>query len=240
MSVILEVCVDDAAGIVAAVDGGADRIELCAALPLGGLTPSPGLMAVAAQCGVPVMAMIRHRAGDFILSDADIDIALRDIAAVRAAGLSGVVIGASRADGTLDEVVLGRLVEEARGLDVTLHRAFDLVPDVAEAVACLRRLGIQRVLTSGGATKVVRGLDRLAQTMASAGSDITVMPGSGVSPDVLPELMALGPIREIHASCSSAVRQGGRVVEMGFVGGTAPETSAQKVRSLKAALMAYA
>ena len=104
--VLLEVCVDSAAGLDAAVAGGADRIELCSALDVGGLTPSAGLTRLAAGCGLPVFAMIRPRAGGFVFGAADVAVMQADIAAAREAGLAGVVLGASRPDGRLDEWVL--------------------------------------------------------------------------------------------------------------------------------------
>ena len=114
--ILLEVCVDDAAGIAAAVEGGADRIELCAALGVGGLTPSAGLIALAADVALPVMAMIRPRAGDFVWAEDEVRAMLAEIEAVRGAGLAGLVIGASLPDGRLDARVLSRLVEAAQGV----------------------------------------------------------------------------------------------------------------------------
>ena len=123
MGILLEVCVDDALGLAEALAGGANRVELCAALAVGGLTPSVGLMALAARCGVPVMAMIRPRTGDFVYSPAEVSVMRADIQAVRQAGLAGVVIGASLTDGRLDPVVLADLMAGAQEMDVTLHRA---------------------------------------------------------------------------------------------------------------------
>eukprot|EP01036_Dinobryon_divergens_P055490 gene55490-74084_t len=111
---ILEICVDDAEGLAAAIKGGADRIELCSSLGSGGLTPSFGFMQLAARAPIPVNALIRPRVGDFVFGDEDIDIMIADIEAARAAGLAGVVIGAAQASGTLDRPVLERLVEASR------------------------------------------------------------------------------------------------------------------------------
>ena len=111
--ILLEVCVDDPEGLAEAVAGGADRIELCAALGIGGLTPTFGLMQVAARCGHPCYPMIRPRSGDFVFTAAEVDVMRADIRATRAAGLTGVVLGASRPDGTLDEETLSILIAEA-------------------------------------------------------------------------------------------------------------------------------
>lgn len=147
----LEVCVADPQSLAAAIEGGAERIELCSALELGGLTPLPGLMALAAASGVETFALVRPRSGDFVFDSRDLDAMLRDIAAVRQSGLAGVVLGANHPDGTLDHATLARLLDEAEGLGTTLHRAIDLVPDFAEATETAIALGFDRILTSGGA-----------------------------------------------------------------------------------------
>ena len=233
VGVLLEVCVDDALGLAEAVAGGADRVELCAALGLGGLTPSVGLMAVAAGCGVPVMAMIRPRAGGFEFGAAEVAVMKADIRAVRAAGLAGVVLGATRGD-RLDEAVLRELVAEAAGLDLTLHRAVDLVGDVEAAVEVAVRLGFRRVLSSGGARVAHEGIGRLGEMMRAADGRLSVMPGSGVSVESWHVLVGLG-VREVHASCSVAV--GGKVDAFGFVTGGERRTDAGRVAALKAVLM---
>ena len=199
--ILLEVCVDDPEGLAAARAGGADRLELCAALALGGLTPSPALVAEAARTGTPALAMIRPRAGDFTWTPAEVAAMESEIALLRAAGARGVVIGASLPDGRLDGATLARLLRAAEGLDVTLHRAVDLAPDPEEATALAVALGIPRILTSGGAPRAADGLPRLEAMFRAAAGRLTVMPGAGVSPETLPALATL-PLREVHASCS--------------------------------------
>ncbi len=241
ISVLLEVCVDDADGLDAAIAGGADRIELCSALGLGGLTPSPGLMRRAAAAPVPVNAMIRPRAGGFIYSDADVAVMDDDIDAAREAGLGGVVLGASRDDGRLDAALLERLVRRAGGLGLTLHRAFDLVPDFSEAVEIAVRLGFERVLTSGGASTAAEGVTGLAMIFAAARGRIAIMPGSGVTADNLDALRAVIPLREVHASCSESLPEGrGRTATLGFEGPGRRRTSAESVARLKARCLSSA
>jgi copper homeostasis protein len=235
MGMTLEVCVDSAEGLAEAAAGGADRIELCAALALGGLTPSAGLMARAAGCGVPVVAMIRPRAGDFVWSDVEVGMMEAEIAAVRAAGLAGVVLGASLPDGRLDVPVLQRLTEAAAGMDLVLHRCIDLAPDMSEALEEAVRLGFHRILTSGGEVTAEMGAARIAALVAQSAGRITIMPGSGVNPGNAARLKGLG-ITEIHASCSAAIPATGRVVEMGFAPPVRRQTSADQVRALRAAL----
>lgn len=233
--ITLEICVDDAAGIMAATAGGADRIELCAALALGGLTPSAGLIALAAEGPLPAMAMIRPRAGDFVYSRDEIRAMVIEIAAVRAAGLAGVVIGASRPDGQLDAEVLAELVAQAEGLDITLHRAIDLAPDPAEAMALCARLGIKRVLSSGGALTAADGIGRL-QTMLRPG--VSVMPGGGINAANATVFANHLPLTEIHASCSTPRPPAAdpNINRFGFLPNGARGTNAGAVRDLRRAL----
>ena len=233
--VLLEVCVDSAAGFAEAVSGGADRIELCLALGVGGLTPSVGLMRAAADCGVPVIAMIRPRAGDFVFGAGDVAVMLGDITAVREAELAGVVIGASLADGRLDGAVLAELMAEAAGLDVTLHRAIDLVPDWDEALDLAMALGVRRVLTSGRALRAAEGVGDLARAFARVAGRLVVMPGAGVTAQTLPALRGL-PLREVHASCSVSVEAGGAARAFGFASGGERRVDRAAVAALKAAL----
>ncbi|MFD1911148.1 copper homeostasis protein CutC [Halodurantibacterium flavum] len=235
--ITLEVCVDDPAGMMAAVRGGADRIELCAALALGGLTPSAGLMRVAADLPLPVMAMIRPRAGNFIWSEAEISAQLAEIAAARACGLAGVVIGASLPDGRLDAETLARLVAAAQGLDLTLHRAIDLAPDPVAAMGVCRDLGILRVLSSGGAATACDGMARLA-AMQAAAPDVTVMPGGGVSAATIAALARNVPLTQVHASCSTPAPPPAdpRIAGLGLQPANARVTDAALVRGLRTAL----
>ena len=235
MGVRLEVCVDTAEGLAEAVAGGADRIELCAALAVGGLTPSAGLIALAAKCGVPVVAMIRPRAGDFVWSEVEVAMMKAEIAVMRAAGLAGVVLGASLPDGWLDVPVLAHLVAAAKGMDLTLHRCIDLAPDLERAVDAAVALGFHRILTSGGETTAEAGAARIGALVGHAAGRISIMPGSGVGPGNAAMLKGLG-IAEIHASCSASTPLRGRVVEMGFAPPVRRQTDAGAVRALRAAL----
>lgn len=231
----LEVCIDSAEGLAQAVAGGADRIELCAALALGGLTPPTGLIELAARCGVPVVAMIRPRAGDFVWSEVEVDMMRTEIATVRAAGLHGVVLGASHPDGRLDLPVLRRLVAASQGLELVLHRCIDLTPDMGRALEEAVALGFHRILTSGGEITAEAGASRIAALVMQAAGRITVMPGSGVNPGNAGLLKGLG-ISEIHASCSAQTPVSGRAVEMGFAPPLRRQTDANAVRALRKVL----
>lgn len=232
--ILLEICIDDPAGLEAAKEGGADRVELCSALALGGLTPSAGLMWLAVRSPLPVMAMIRPRAGDFVWSAEEHEAMRAEIAAARAAGLAGVVIGASNADGTLDAPMLADLVRHAEGMDITLHRAIDLCPDPVVAMKLCARLGIPRVLSSGGAVTAAQGIARLR---AMTGHGVTVMPGGGISADTLDTLTGLR-LEEVHASASTPALppRDARVAAFGFQPAGARETDATRVAALRARL----
>lgn len=239
--ILLEVCVDDAIGLNAAIKGGADRIELCSALAIGGLTPSIGLMQLSAKAHIPIMVMIRPRAGSFVWSEDELQIMEAEIAAMRELGLAGVVIGANLPDGRLDQPALQRLVKAAQGLEIVLHRSIDLTPDAAEAVQIAIELGINRILSSGGALKAVSGLERLAQMQSAAQDKITIMPGSGVNIGTVTAITnALPDLAEIHASCSAPIDADETLLNFGFAVPGATRTTSAKVAELRAALDAIA
>jgi copper homeostasis protein len=234
---LLEICVETPAGMAAAIAGGAQRIELCSALALGGLTPSAGLMAWAGRQGVAVRAMIRPRAGNFAF-DANETATMRDdIARARDAGLEGVVIGASTASGDLDLVTLEMLVRAASGMGATLHRVVDLLPSPRAAVARAMTLGIDTILSSGGALKAADGAEELAAMVALAGDALTIMPGSGVRAENAAALVAATGARAIHASCARMEPSGDpRAVAMGFAPTQHAVTDGEAVARLRAAL----
>lgn len=234
---ILEVCVDTLTGLEAATAGGADRIELCAALSTGGLTPSVGLMIEAARASVPVHALIRPRPGNFRYTETEIAVMKSDIAAARRAGVSGVVIGAATQQGRLDHVALAELIEAADGMDVTLHRVFDLIQEPLEALELAISLGFSRVLTSGGEPTVCAGLDRLVALNQAAAGRITVMPGGGITPENVGLVLDRLQVAELHASCSR-LKEGAnqRLVALGFEPPTRRITDREVVAALKAAM----
>ncbi len=218
---LLEVCIDSPVGLQAAVAGGADRIELCSALALSGLTPSPGLMALAARQALPVYAMIRPRPGDFVYGALELDAMRRDIDAARTAGLAGVVLGANLASGALDGAMLATLIDHAAGLGATLHRAFDLTPDLGEALEIAISLGFERVLTSGGERTAVEGAARIGDLVAQAKGRIGIMAGSGLNGGSASEIVRLTGVGEVHASCSRLVsaEKTAKAAEFGFLDG---------------------
>lgn len=231
---LIEVCVDSAEGLAAAIKGGADRIELCAALAVGGLTPSRGLMEMAAASPVPVYAMIRPRDGDFAYTAADVEVMLADIRAARHAGLAGVVFGANTPDGNLDLTVMNALVSASSGMGQTLHRAFDMAPDLDQALEEAIALGLPRILTSGSATTAIKGAAALERLFARAAGRIVIMPGSGINGRTVGALRHL-PMTEIHASCATSVPTAANAAALGFTGPSRRQTDADEIAALRAA-----
>lgn len=236
--ILLEVCVDSAEGLAGAIEGGADRIELCSALEVGGLTPSYGLMKLASKAPLPVHCMIRPRSGGFVYGEADILQMLHDIEMARDVGLAGIVFGALTVDGKLDTEALERLARQADGLDMTLHRAFDCCgPDFDSAVDAAVSLGFDRILTSGGEKIAFEGLPALERIFSRAGNRITIMPGSGINATNAAQLLAKLPVKEVHASCSKNIAPTeSPEKKLGFTGDMVRMTDAATVRALKVAL----
>ncbi len=178
----LEVCAATLSSALAAQAAGAHRIELCTGLEVGGLTPSLGLLqAVRACLSIPVYVLIRPREGHFHYTDGELSVMLRDIALCHEAGADGVVVGALDAQGRLCEKQLRAMAEAAEGMGLTCHRAFDLVPNAAEALELLIALGFERVLTSGQAPTAYEGRAALRSLVAQAAKRIDIMPGGGIS-----------------------------------------------------------
>ncbi|NRA98307.1 MAG: copper homeostasis protein CutC [Rhodobacteraceae bacterium] len=198
---LLEVCIDSRASAMAAIRGGADRIELCAALSEGGVTPSAGFMREAASWPVPVYAMIRPRGGDFTYSDAEVAIMEEDIAFARSCGLAGVVFGAALG-GALDTAGLRRLGQAAGTMGMTLHRVVDTLPDPTAAISAAIDFGFERILTSGGAATAQTGAATIAEMVARANGRISIMPGAGVTPENAAGILRKTNASEIHASCT--------------------------------------
>ena len=238
--IVLEVCVEDIAGLEAAVEGGADRIELCSALAVGGLTPSAGLMGAAQRSPIPCYAMIRPRPGDFIYSEAEIDMMTNDIYFAASSGLAGVVFGASLADGRLDTEALIVLSNAIGSMPHTLHRAFDLVPDIGEAIELAVECGFERILTSGRAATALEGIADIAEAIKLADNRISIMPGSGVNLATIDAILSQVDVTEVHSSCSSIVpATDPHLVRFGFSEAEVKRTDSAVVRALKTRLTAF-
>lgn len=195
-----EVCVESAQGIEACI-GLVDRIELCSALDIGGLTPSVGLMKTAKDHGLETQVLIRPSGGDFEMTEADLNVALADIRIVKDVGLAGVVIGATKG-GQLDTDILAKMIEAADGLTLTLHRAFDVVDDQFVALDQAVDLCFDRILTSGGAKSAPFGVDRLRDLVEHSRSRIEIMAGGGVTIAEVSDLIEKTGVDAVHSSCS--------------------------------------
>jgi len=244
---MLEICVETAAGIDAAIAGGADRIELCSALALGGLTPPQSLIRYAAEAPVPTHLLARPRDGNFRYGAAEAALVAEDIRAAAEAGLAGVVIGASDASGRLDAglladwVALARAEGDKRGrrLSLTLHRAFDLAPDLFDAAETAIGLGFERILTSGGQPRAVEALGTLAALVQRVNGRILILAGSGVDAATLPSILGAG-VPEVHASCRTPLGDASEAEQrFGFQSGPTLRTDASKVATLRDCLDAH-
>jgi len=190
---------------LAAVEGGADRLEVCSALGEGGLTPSCGFLEVLRErVRVPLAVMIRPRAGDFCHSDDEFEVMRRDLARAKAAGADLAVFGLLTPEGDVDVPRTRELVALARPMPVTFHRAFDMTRDARAALETLIGLGCERVLTSGQEKSVLEGLELIVALVRQAGDRILVMPGGGITERNLPRILRECDAREFHVSASGA------------------------------------
>jgi copper homeostasis protein len=196
---ICEICVDSVAGVRAAKAAEADRVELCAALLEGGITPSRGMIRQARGIdGIGLNVMIRPRGGDFLFDDDEMSTMLSDVEIAKAEGADGVVIGLLTAEGEVDAARTRELISLARPLSVTFHRAFDMTRDPLQAIETLIGLGIDRVLSSGQEATVLEGLPLLAELVSRAGTRIVVMPGGGITPRNVERIVSAIKPQEIH------------------------------------------
>ncbi|MHA7304054.1 copper homeostasis protein CutC [Arthrobacter sp. TMN-49] len=206
----LEIAVQDVPGAQLAAAHGAARIELCCALQLGGLTPSQGLLKSVRQAepDLAIHALVRPRPGDYIYDSAAVALMVEEIKALRDAGATGVVIGALTASDTIDFATAETLIAAADGLHITFHRAIDhlKLPDAVTAVAQLANLGVQRILSSGGAARASDGLAQLRAMHEAARGRLHVMAGGGVEIADFTTFHAAG-LRDAHLSAKRMVTQ---------------------------------
>jgi copper homeostasis protein len=202
MTILVEAAIESVEDAVAAVEGGADRLELCANLDVGGTTPARDVIeGVLRHVTLPVLVMIRPRAGDFVYSAIELDRMMDDIADVLALGAAGVVFGVLDADGRVDLAALRHLVAAAQGKPVTFHRAIDHTSDRLVAIDALGAAGVSRTLSSGGAASALEGADALRAMVERAGASLTVVAGGGVRAANVAELVRRSGVREVHARC---------------------------------------
>lgn len=202
----LEICVESAASARAAARGGADRVELCANLPEGGTTPSAGMLrAVRRVFPGGLMVLVRPRGSDFDYDEEEIELMCDEIRLAREAGADGVVIGCLAPDGSVEREKTARLLDEADGLEVTFHRAFDMSRDLAESLETIASLGIRRILTSGGAPDACAGAAAIRALVKQAAGRVSLMPGGGLTPDNIAALVHATGVHEVHLSARAPV-----------------------------------
>ena len=205
---LIEVCVDSMESVREAVRGGADRLELCANLIIGGTTPSAYLIREAAALGVPVNVLIRPRFGDFLFTQDEKREQLEQIAQLKGLGASGAVVGALLQDGSLDTVFLRDCRKAAVSLHLTLHRAFDVCRDPMAALEQAIEIGFDTILTSGQRATAAEGAALLAQLTSAAGDRIAIMPGSGVNAGNIRMLAETTHACTFHLSAKKTVESG--------------------------------
>ncbi len=205
--ILLEIAAHSLTSANAAREGGADRIELCAALQTGGLTPGPGLLElVTEQVDLPVHVLIRPRLGDFVYSDEEIKTMCTSIKWMKQLRADGVVIGCLNDHREINQHQLATLVQAAEGLDLTFHRCFDLLRDPLRTTETLIAMGIDRILTSGQAASAWRGQSLIRDLVREFGGEITIMPGAGVKSSNVKALLQFTGCTEVHASAKQVTQ----------------------------------
>ncbi len=203
---IFEVCVDSVEGALAAQAAGAQRVELCDNLVEGGTTPSLGMIQLTRQSvTIDVNVIIRPRGGDFYYSSLELEVMRRDILAAKELGASGVVIGLLNPNGSVDVKKIRTLVEVARPMSVTFHRAFDLSRDPGEALEAICELGIDRILTSGQMPTALEGAACIAAMIQQAAGRTIILAGGGVNARNVASVVARTGVKEVHFAARKTV-----------------------------------
>ncbi|AUC84677.1 copper homeostasis protein CutC [Polaribacter sp. ALD11] len=198
----LEICANSYRSAINAEKSGADRIELCSELSVGGITPSYGLLKkVSEEISIPVHVLMRPRSGDFCYSDDEFQIIKNNIKLCKELGFNGIVSGVLNTDNSIDIERTSELIALAKPLYFTFHRAFDCVPNPKKALEILINLKVDRILTSGLQVKAADGIDLLKELQSIAGNQLIILPGSGISIKNVHLFRAAG-FREIHTSAS--------------------------------------
>lgn len=206
---LLEISVETVEAALAAESGGADRVELCGDLSAGGVTPGAALLrAVRAQVRIPIFSMTRPRAGDFVYSAAEFAEMKRSIIGAKESGMDGVVLGILTKDHRVDVGRTQELVEFAKPLPVTYHRAFDESADIHRALEDVIQSGAKRILTSGGAKSALEGAAVLARVVEAAGERVVIVPGAGISAANIVEVARRTRALEFHSGLSAALPYG--------------------------------
>jgi copper homeostasis protein len=204
---VVEICIDSVESAIAAERGGANRLELCSDLLEGGITPGAGLIAsVRRKVAIELYVMIRPRGGDFCYSDSEFDVMREEIQHAQNLGADGVVLGLLDERGHIDVARTRQLVELARPLPVTFHRAIDMTPDLKQALENVVSTGACRILTSGGAPNATQGISEITRMVESARGRVAIMAGSGISTETIALVAESTGATEFHSSARTAFR----------------------------------
>ncbi|HEY7352829.1 MAG TPA: copper homeostasis protein CutC [Terriglobales bacterium] len=222
--VVLEICADSVESAIAAERGGAHRIELCSNLLEGGVTPSAGLISnVRNKIGIDFYVMVRPRGGDFCYSAEEFETMEYDVTTAKQLGANGIVFGILQQNGEVDITRTRHLVEMARPLKTTFHRAFDMSRDLGESLMAVIMAGADRILTSGGEQKAEDGVRTIAELVRAAQQRISIMAGGGITEPNVHRILEATGVQEIHASVRvhvpSPMLYRNEKVSMGFAKG---------------------
>lgn len=222
-SLLLECATDSVESALAAVRGGADRLELCANLIIGGTTPTLALFdEVRAHSDIPLYILIRPRFGDFLYSDYEANVICREIEMFQRAGAEGVVIGSLNKDGSLNTEHMKRFMDCAKDMSVTLHRAFDMCQDPFATLEQVKKLGVNTILTSGQAPSSLEGIDLYEKLIKEAGKEVTILAGGGIKASTIEVLLEKTSLTAFHMSGKKVIESGmefrNPVVSMGLPG----------------------
>jgi copper homeostasis protein len=236
---LLEIAANSLASALVAQEAGADRIELCASLGEGGLTPSYASIALARdRLRIPMYVLIRPRPGDFLYGELESETMLADVESCVRLGCDGVVIGALDAYGNVDMAQCRRLIASAGALGVTFHRAFDMTREPLRALEQIIALGCERVLTSGQCSTASLGKTLIRSLVDQAAQRIVVMPGAGVSADDIVPLRMHTGAHEFHASAKRLLASGMHYVpdRLADLQGGATQSDGEEIRRMLALL----
>ncbi len=239
---ILEICANSFESAFAAQQAGADRIELCTELSVGGLTPSFGLLEkVLVELTIPVHVLIRPRSGNFTYSKEELDVMLRDIETCKELGCDGIVSGVLTSSFEIDKEATKLLKETSSGMEFTFHRAFDWVKDPKEALEQLIDLNINRLLSSGQQPSALEGIEMLKELQTIANGNIQIMPGGGINASNCTQFKKAG-FEMIHCSATKKIQMLKKIPHVSmhasklFKEGIVTTSSEKSIREIKALL----
>lgn len=220
---LLECATDSVESALAAASGGADRLELCANLIIGGTTPTMALFdEVRSHSEIPLYILIRPRFGDFFYTDYEANVICREIEMFQKAGAEGVVIGSLNKDGSLNVEHMKRFIDAAKDMSITLHRAFDMCADPFATLEQAKELGVNTILTSGQASSSLEGIDLYEKLLKKANGEITILAGGGVNASTIEKLLERTSLTAFHMSGKKVIESGmeyrNPVVSMGLPG----------------------